>query len=176
VRVGKVAYLSGFVNPLAAVDYKLMRKPITAKHWYFAKYVQPTAEGELNIPIKPKQHSYYKLVSLASPDFAAASSNTVLVKTKHRLYLKAETNFAPKDVPIYFTGHVYPKHPGRTLKLQIFKDGHWQTLQNIVLEDHNWWQVLYAPHEAGIFKFRAVLKKDRLHLSGKSKAVSVRFY
>jgi len=179
VLAGARAYIQGFLVPGAGdmISIRLQGRPVGTRRWRReSTYAYVDWGGSFRVNIRPMANTQYRLAIPQGEDFLSAMSKSLVVKTRHNLTIKAETNLIQKDVPIIFSGRITPAHAGGNLELQRFANGAWTTVSVLALSGQKSFEIPYAGGEAGAFRFRVTLARDSGHFDGSSGSVRVRFY
>lgn len=166
---GTLRTLSG--TPIAAGTVTLQRRRLGATTWTTLATQTSTGFGAYRFSRRPHFNAEYR-VTFAGPFYRSSASSAVTVLVRHLLYAGMP---APWQVGAghytRFYGVVRPNHQGRTVYLQLLRDGHWRVVAGHVLgppnsSGVNLFVFRVRLNTPGTRTYRVLLRADALHEAG----------
>lgn len=179
VSAGAKTYIQGTITPVprGMVNVSLLSKPLGAGRWRpTSTYVSVDPGGFFSVQVQPTRHTKYRLSLHGGEELLSAMSAPMVVRTRHNLTIRSETGLVQRDVEIFFSGRILPKHARGKLELQRLAAGAWKTVAAVRLTGSSSYKIPYVGSKVGSFSFRVRLAGDRRHSAGFSEPVRVRFY
>lgn len=154
--------------PIAGHTTRLQSRPAGTTTWTTVSTLTTSSTGTVSTSVKPSSHRDYRLVSDATSAYEAATSSSARATVRQKVTAAVNDSSITLGQTVTVRGSVAPNHAGKSVSLQRYYSGAWQTLTSRTLSSTSTYSFSYKPNSAGTRTIRVYRPADSDHASGTS--------
>lgn len=173
VTYGSAVSINGVLTdldgvPLDAQTTRLQARAPGSATWATSSTLTTSGDGTAHASVTPSASREYRLVSDATPAYAASASTPVFATVRHKVTAALNDNSIGLGQTVTIRGSVAPNHRGRPVYLQRYYSGAWRTMKTATLSSTSAYSFSYKPGSTGTRTLRVYRPADTDHAAGAS--------